>query len=161
MRGKGMLMRRRRRFVAAFAAFLLAMPIGLAAYGGIGDAFASPVSRAGQWSGIANEDILVSDTVTPLSNGVTQHEVVSNNTSGTDQNIEYFAEIDMSSEDVQLVAGYGNNSADSWSLTRATDQAKAFERDNPGKTVVAAINADFFNMATGEPMGALVMNGEV
>lgn len=124
---------------------------------GLRSAFAASSS----WEGVADNDILVSDTVTHLANGVIQHEVISNNSSGADQNIEFFADIDLNSADVQLVAGYGKNSADSWSLTRTTDQAKAYEKDNPGKTVVAAVNADFFNMATGEPMGALVMEGEV
>lgn len=151
-------MRRRRRFAALLVGTVACLSACLGG-AGLHEAFAS--QRANAWTGIANNEVLVSDTVTPLANGAVQHEVVANRASGDHQNIEYFAEVDLAEDDIEIVAGYGQNSADEWSLTRTTDQAKAYERDNPGKTVVAAINADFFNMATGEPMGALVMEGEV
>lgn len=151
-------MRRRRRFAALLVGTVACLSACLGG-AGLHEAFAS--QRANTWTGIANGEVLVSDTVTPLANGAVQHEVVANRASGDHQNIEYFAEVDLAEDDIKIVAGYGQNSADEWSLTRTTDQAKAYERDNPGKTVVAAINADFFNMATGEPMGALVMEGEV
>ena len=64
-------------------------------------------------------------------------------------------------KNIKIVSGYGQDDASSWSLTPTTTQAKAYEKNHPGETVVAAINADFFNMATGEPMGALVMNGKI
>ena len=46
------------------------------------------------------------------------------------------------------------------------EQAKGYEdymKKNgiKNETVVAAVNADFFHMGTGEPQGALVMNGKI
>lgn len=112
-----------------------------------------------QWSGIAENDILIKDTITNITSGVTEHEVITNVSTGDDQKIDYVCEINPV-DTVKVVAGYGKDNADSWSLTRTTAQAAAYEKNHPGETVVAAINADFFNMATGEPMGALVMEGE-
>lgn len=112
------------------------------------------------WSGLADGDILIKDTITPITTGVVEHEVITNVPSGDQQKIDYICEI-TPSDSIEVVAGYGKNDASSWRLTSTTAQAAAYEQDNPGKTVVAAVNADFFNMATGEPMGALVMDGKV
>lgn len=112
-----------------------------------------------KWIGLAQGDILIKDTITRISEGVTEHEVVTNNAEGNDQKIDYLCEINPS-DTVKVVAGYGQDNADSWSLTPTTKQAVAYEKNHPGTTVVAGINADFFNMGTGEPMGALVMEGK-
>lgn len=109
--------------------------------------------------GLAKGDVLIKDTITKLAPGVKEHEVISNVEAGDDQKIDYLCEVDLSS--AKIVAGYGDSwSADEWELVSTTKQARAYEKKT-GETVVAAINADFFNMATGEPMGALVMGGEV
>lgn len=114
----------------------------------------------GGWSGMADGDILVKDTLTRITDGVVEHEVVSNTAAGNDQKIDYMCEIELG-DTIKLEAGYGQDNASSWTLVSTTDQAAAYEANHPGETVVAAINADFFNMATGEPMGALVMNGQI
>ena len=109
---------------------------------------------------VADGEILVKDTVTPITDGVVSHEVITNVPTGDQQHIDYIAEVAMG-ENIKIVSGYGQDDASSWSLTPTTTQAKAYEKNHPGETVVAAINADFLNMATGEPMGALVMNGKI
>lgn len=112
-----------------------------------------------KWTGVAEGDVLVKDTITKITDGVTEHELITNNEKGTDQRIDYLCEV-KPSDSLKVVAGYGNMDPTKWSLTRTTDHAKAYEKKHPGETVVAAINADFFNMANGAPMGALVMDGE-
>ena len=109
---------------------------------------------------VADGEILVKDTVTPITDGVVSHEVITNVPTGDQQHIDYIAEVAMG-ENIKIVSGYGQDDASSWCLTPTTTQAKAYEKNHPGETVVAAINADFFNMGTGEPMGALVMNGKI
>ena len=109
---------------------------------------------------VADGEILVKDTVTPITDGVVSHEVITNVPTGDQQHIDYIAEVTMG-ENIKIVSGYGQDDASSWCLTPTSAQAKAYEKNHPGETVVAAINADFFNMATGEPMGALVMNGKI
>ena len=113
-----------------------------------------------KWTETADKDVLINDTVTKIADNVYEHEVITNNDAGNKQKIDFLTEI-KPSETLKVVAGYGENSADSWTLLQTSKQAAAYERDNPGHTVVTAINADFFNMATGEPLGALVMEGEV
>ena len=113
-----------------------------------------------QWQGAAKNDVVVKDTVTKLANSVYEHEVVTNNQSGTEQKIDYLCEVGKS-KDIKIVAGYGQDDGSSWSLTPTTKQAAAYEKNHPGETVVAGINADFFNMANGQPQGALVMEGKV
>lgn len=122
---------------------------------------AVPIWAAGEkWTGIADGDILIQDTITKISDGVYEHEVITNSEEGNDQKIDYLCEIEPS-DTIKVVAGYGQDSADKWCLTSTTDQAKAYMKNHPGETVVAGINADFFNMGTGEPLGALVMEGKV
>lgn len=112
--------------------------------------------------GIAKGEVLIKNTATTLAPGVVEREVVSNTPAGNDQKIDYLCEVDLQgTSTTKVVAGYGSAySTDSWELSATTAQAAGYEKKT-GETVVAAINADFFNMATGEPMGALVMDGQV
>lgn len=111
------------------------------------------------WKGIADGDILVKDTITKITNGVVEHEVIFNTSAGNDQKIDYMCRAQLS-DSLKIVACYGEDDASSWRMVSTTKQAAAYEKNHPGETVVAAINADFFNMATGEPIGALVMEGK-
>lgn len=121
---------------------------------------AIPVQAAGEkWTGLADGDILIKDTITKIADGVYEHEVVTNNEKGDNQKIDYLSEVEMS-DSIKIVSGYGQDNGEEWSLTSTTDQAKAYMKNHPGETVVSGINADFFNMGTGEPLGALVMEGK-
>ena len=120
-------------------------------------AFAETGKKTG-WAGVPDGEVLVKDTVTHISDGVTSREIICNVPTGDRQQIDYIAEIEPR-DTLKVVSGYGHDDASKWSLTPTTVQAKAYEENHPGETVIAAINADFFNMATGQPMGALVMNG--
>ena len=62
---------------------------------------------------------------------------------------------------VKIAAAYKDYQYDSFGLQTVTDQAKAYEAAHPGHKVIAGINADFFNMTTGEPQGAFVMDGKI
>lgn len=112
------------------------------------------------WEGTAEGELFIKDTVTKIADQVYEHEVITNNEAGDDQKIDFICEIGKS-EDIKIVAGYGQDDASSWSLTPTTDQAAAYEKNHPGETVVVGINGDFFNMSNGKPQGALVMEGEI
>lgn len=146
--------RRRSKRMFCLGAVLSALALAAA-----GVAYAASSSGS---TGLASGDLLIKDTATSIAPGVTEHEVVTNNSSGNDQKIDYLCEVDLKgTSTTKIVAGYGADySADSWGLTSTTAQAAGYEAKT-GETVVAGINADFFNMATGEPMGALVMDGDV
>lgn len=122
-------------------------------------AMADTGSSEKTWADTAEGEILVKDTITKITNGVVEHEIISNTPAGNDQKIDYMCRANLS-DTIKIVACYGENDASKWRMVSTTKQASAYEKDHPGETVVAAINADFFNMATGEPLGALVMEGK-
>lgn len=111
---------------------------------------------------------IVKKTDQNIAPGIVQSEVISNTQSGDMQQIDYFMEVDMSENSTtKIVASYGSDyNASSWELATMEEQVKGYEaymKENniQNETVVAAVNVDFFNMGTGEPLSALVMNGEV
>lgn len=104
---------------------------------------------------------VISNTEQRIAPGITESQIVTNDSSGDRQNIDYLCEVDLSgTSTTKIISGYGNYDATKWSMQRVSDQAKAAEKAT-GLNVVAGINADFYNMSTGEPLGALVMEGKV
>ncbi|MGM9616329.1 phosphodiester glycosidase family protein, partial [Butyricicoccus sp.] len=100
-----------------------------------------------------------------ISPGVTETDVVLNNANGTAQNKGFILDVDLSNPNVSIKAGYKDYSGTSWGLQSCLDQAEAAEKQlkktDSNANVVGIVNANFFNMATGEPYGPLVMNGTV
>ena len=95
---------------------------------------------------------------TVLAPGVTQYEVVAYNSLG--QRVEiWISETDLSVDTVEIYANYCNNDGSVLGMQKTTDQAAAFEENHPGKTVVAAINASYYDMSNGAPRGAFYMEG--
>lgn len=108
---------------------------------------------------------LVSGTTNTLVGGAKEYTLFSKN-SDNRRNTSYLCETKISANsNYKIMSTYGLYNASSWSLTTLTNQAKAaqdyFDKTDgyEGYKVVGILNADFFNMATGEPRGALVMNG--
>ena len=100
----------------------------------------------------------ISTTVKSISPGVKETQFYTQNSSNDDQVVSYAIEIDMSRN--RVIAGYTNyDTSGKWAMSTVAEQAAAAERVR-GVNVVAAVNADFFNMGTGEPTGVLVMNGK-
>ena len=76
------------------------------------------------------------------------------------QIVYYTATVDVSRDDVEMFANYNNNTGTAWGMQSVTDQVAAWQTNHPdGGTPVVSTNADFFNMSTGKPSGALVMEG--
>ena len=61
---------------------------------------------------VADGEILVKDTVTPITDGVVSHEVITNVPTGDQQHIDYIAEVAMG-ENIKIVSGYGQDDASS------------------------------------------------
>lgn len=102
-----------------------------------------------------------------LAPGVIQ-EIHTASTADNKQIVYYLATADLTSPYVDVYANYNNCNPTEWKMTRVLDQAEAAQSKygEPGSAdyiqnyqVVAAINADGFNMATGEPSGLLIMDG--
>ena len=102
-----------------------------------------------------------------LAPGITQ-EISKATTADGKQIVYYIATADINSDYVNVYANYKDNDPTSWGMARVLDQANAAQAKYgdpeseyyiPNYNVIASINADGFNMSTGEPGGLLVMNG--
>lgn len=101
----------------------------------------------------------VTSTSSTLSPGVVETTYITNDAPGNnDQVITYAVEVDL--QQSTLIAGYKDyNTEGKWGMQTVRDQAAAAESAR-GVNIVAAVNADFYNMGTGQPSGVLVMNGK-
>ena len=132
---------------------LLALLVGLAA----------PAAAAGTDTHSA---FAVTDRHTyTVAQGVTETELQLNTASGDAQNLAHVMQIDLSDPTVALKAGYKNYDGTHWGLQTPLDQVAAaephFRAQNGAARVVGVINGCYYNMATGEPLGALVMDGKL
>ena len=111
----------------------------------------------------------VSETAYDLAPGVTEYVTYTNVKDGTNQNIDYFCEVDLSQ--AKIMAGYSGmenileNQTINWRMQTVSDQVKDAQayftraEQYADSTIVAALNADYYNMATGQPTGALIIDG--
>lgn len=104
--------------------------------------------------------VKIEETKNTIAPGISDKKIVMNTESGNQQNIVFACEVDMSKETVGFLAGYKNYDGSVPGLQTTTDQAAAAEKAT-GQNIVAAINADYFDMTNGAPIGALVMDGKV
>lgn len=109
---------------------------------------------------LASGYVKIEETKNTIAPGVSDKKIVMNTEDGNQQNIVFACEIDMSKETTGIMAGYRNYDGTEWGLQTTTQQAAKAEKAT-GENIVAAINADYFDMATGAPTGALVMDGTV
>ena len=110
---------------------------------------------------VALEDTyLISDTQRRIAPGVQENRIVTNDSTGQRQEMIYAVSVDPTAP-VGLMAGYADyNTSGVWKMQTVREQA-AKAQEKTGRNIVAAVNADIFNMSTGEPGGVLVMNGTV
>ena len=110
-----------------------------------------------------------SSKTSTLAPGVTQ-EIKMAQTQDDRQIVYYIATADVSRDDVDVYANYGDNDGSQIKMVRVTDQMKAAEKNHsdpnsdryiPNYSAVVGINGDFYNMSNGWPSGALVMEGKV
>ena len=104
-----------------------------------------------------------------LAPGITQ-EIKMATSADNKQMVFYIATADLNRDDVNVYANYNENDPSlGWAMSRVQDQAQAAQDryGNPESpeyienyNVIASINADGFNMSTGEPGGLLVMLGK-
>ena len=100
---------------------------------------------------------LISKTESKIAPGVTENKIITNGKDGDSQVMGYAVEVDTSNKTTAFAVGYNNYDGTKWSMQTVRKQAAAIEKKR-GVNVVAAFNADIYNMQTGEPTGCLVMN---
>ena len=107
---------------------------------------------------------LVQDKQSTLASGVTQNIYTVYDKNGKQVKM-FAATIDMSVDTVKLFTSYQNMDNTAYGMSKLTEQVAAFDKkataDDPyyHGTVVAGINASYYNMTTGKPSGVFVMNG--
>ncbi len=109
--------------------------------------------------GNANFTVIDKDHST-LAPGVDMDELVLYNSSN--QRVEmYVTTVDTKVDTVQVKANYLDNQNDVFGMQTLSDQVAAMEAnyEEPFK-VVAGINASYYNVTTGQPTGAFVMEGK-
>ncbi|OUN82867.1 hypothetical protein B5G06_08915 [Flavonifractor sp. An52] len=134
--------------------------------------FEGTASGTELFKGEADEPrLFVSETAYPLAPGVTEYVTYTNERSGLNQNIDFFCEIDL--DQAEIMAGYANlegiltDQEITWRMQTVSDQAKSAQsyfarsEDYADATIVAALNADYYNMATGQPSGILMIDGVI
>lgn len=98
---------------------------------------------------------IIAQQQSTLAPGITEQKLTYLNQNGA-QNKYYSVSLDPKNPNTQLVAGTPNDENTS-GLQTVRDQANAAIKH--GQQVVAAVNADFFQMADGTPLGNVVKNG--
>ena len=112
--------------------------------------------------------VFSSDTTT-VAPGVTQ-TINYALTKDDKQIVYYIATADISRDDVSIHANYhANDPSQGWAMSRVSDQMTAAQKRHSDPAdmanyvehynAVVGVNADFYNMTTGAPSGALVMEG--
>ncbi|MGN1418009.1 MAG: phosphodiester glycosidase family protein, partial [Acutalibacteraceae bacterium] len=114
--------------------------------------------------------ILTSFTEYNIAPGIKEQRVTTVDSEGNNQNQSYAAVISadsLKSSNTGILAGYDDYSMQEgkWNMRTVRDQARyaqaALDKQGSKKNIVFAMNGDYFNMQTGEPLGALVMNGNI
>ncbi len=123
---------------------------------------------------LPEDKMLISQTDYDIAPGMTESQVIMNNAEGSNQVLGYMATISPGAQ-VTFKASYGSyytkgstpksraalaESGLKWDLRTTTSQAKSYEAAT-GDTVVTAINADYYNMQTGQCTGYLIMEGNL
>ncbi len=116
-----------------------------------------------------NPYLTVFDTkVSTLAPGVTE-KIFNAKTADGETMVYYVTTADVTRGDVHVYANYNNNDpTQGWAMQRVLEQTQAAQKNYsdpnhpkyiPDFNIVAAINADGFNMSNGQPGGLLLMEG--
>ncbi|MBQ7548598.1 MAG: phosphodiester glycosidase family protein, partial [Clostridia bacterium] len=106
------------------------------------------------------EMTLVSDKETLLAPGVVQNEAVAYS-ANNDRLSYYAATIDLSNPTNHVIINYKDNQNQVFGMQTVTDQIDATEAKHQGENyrIVVATNSSGYNMTTGRPTGAFIMEG--
>ncbi len=103
-----------------------------------------------------------SSTTSTIAPGVTQTIKLAF-TADDKQLAYYIAKVDVARDDLTIQANYKDNDpSKGWGMARVTDQMAAAAENHKhieNYSTVVGVNGDFYNMSTGKPSGALVMEG--
>ena len=103
----------------------------------------------------------ISETEHKIAPGIAENRVIVNKTSGNQQEMVYAVTVDPAAKaTTSIMTGYKDYDGSKWGMQTVRLQADKAAKKT-GANIVAAYNADIFNMQTGEPRGVVVMGGQV
>ncbi len=117
----------------------------------------------------------ISQTDYTIVSGVTESQVIFNDSTGNNQQMAFITTVAPDAEVTFRASYHGYYAVGStpgsradlvknndlvWGMMRTTDQAAAYEAATGG-TVVFATNGDYYNMQTAQPLGYLIMEGNL
>ena len=109
----------------------------------------------------AGDFFKISETEHKIAPGITENRVIVNKASGDQQEMVYAVTVDAAAKaTTSIMTGYKDYDASKWGMQTVRLQADKATKQT-GANIVAAYNADIFNMQTGEPRGVVVMGGQV
>ncbi len=109
---------------------------------------------------------IVSDKESTLAPGVTENQYIVYDKNGAQVKM-FVATADMSVDSVKLFTSYKDMDPTNFGMSKLTEQVASFNKKAEAGdpyyqgTVVAGINASYYNMVNGQPTGIFVMNGVV
>ncbi|MCO7124238.1 phosphodiester glycosidase family protein [Sporolactobacillus shoreicorticis] len=98
---------------------------------------------------------IINETSTQLASGIEEKHITYKNAAG-DRTELFTVNVDLSNKNTALYPGMPDDGHD-YGMQSVREEANAAIKN--GKNVVTGVNADFYNMATGEPQGNVVKNG--
>ena len=96
-----------------------------------------------------------------IAPGVTETELTLNTLQGDALNRAHMLEVQLAEPSVSVQAWHPESTDSGWVLQKPEKQAAAVEASLEDAHVVGLVNSNFYNMSDGEPIGALVVDGEV
>ena len=115
--------------------------------------------------------LFVSETAYSLAPGITEYVTYTNEPDGLNQNIDYFCEVDLTQAEIMTAYAGMENILEKKNITwrmqtvsgQVEDTQSYFTRSEKYAdcTIAAALNADYYNMATGQPTGLLIIDGKI
>ncbi len=110
-----------------------------------------------------------SSSTTTLAPGISQ-QINYALTADEKQIVYYISTVDINREDVSVYANYANNDASQgWAMSSVTSQMNAAQEKHSDESnedtyienysAVVGVNADYYDMSSGQPSGTLIMDG--
>ncbi|PAQ13805.1 hypothetical protein CD798_13335 [Bacillaceae bacterium SAOS 7] len=142
-------MQLRRRFVASFLAFFLSLQVLI---GPLYTTLPTVHAEIGDQSSLGQ---IIDEWTRTIAPGVTETSFTMDG--AIDRQSVFMMNVDSKNPNIHLQAGLPNGSE----FGMQTVRQQAAHVSEPGHTVVGAVNADFYNMSNGIPIGAVIQDGKV
>lgn len=110
---------------------------------------------------LPDEMSLIYNKTTALAPGVVQNKAIAENSAGSRLKV-FTAEIDTKEKSLGIAVNYKDNQCNTYGMQVLSKQVAAAERNHSEPyTVVASINASFYDMTNGRPEATFIMDGKV